>query len=421
MSSFMPDSLETPPASGAKPRGRWLRRIGFGMAVVTVLAALVALAWPRPSADAVWEEAKTAFEARDFPRADAKLKLLATLRAPTTLDWMLRGQVAIAYNQTTEALEDLKHVPDDHPMAPAARLEMGQMELRQHRFVPAEVNFLKALELDPNRIQARRELIYIYGMQLRRPELNACFRELSQQSSLTFAEVFLWCLSRGVTWEPEEIVKTLAEAIKADPTDRWARLGQASSYIDMNRFDDAEASLAPLPDSDPDARAIRVRIALARGDDLRAETLLEDDPDEHAGLALLRGQMALARGDAPATLHHFRIAYTKAPHLRESVFGLGKALQLNADPTAATYLDQATKLDQLSSVVQKAAVVANRSNPQLVRDLGAACAAVGRLPEARAWYDLAITRDPLDTQANAALARLGHPEPNETAPRSNVR
>ena len=409
----MPEAVESQSNIGGKPRSHRFRLIGFGAAVVGVLGALLALAWPRPSADAVWNEARNAFEARDFARADAALRRLATLRAPTELDWMLRGQVALGFDRTDEALEDLKHVPDDHMMAPAARLEMGQIELRKHRFIPAEAYFRKALDLEPDRIQARRELIYIYGIQLRRPELNAMFQVLSRQSSLTFSETFLWCLTRGVTWEPEEIVKTLTLAIEADPTDRWARLGKASSLLDLNRFDEAEATLAALPESDPDARVIRVRLALSRGDDIRAETLLEGGPEDHAGLALLRGQMALARGDEQATLRHFRIAYEKAPYLREAVFGLGKALQLNGDPTAATYLDQATKLDLLSSLIQKAAIVVNRENPQLLRDLGAACAAAGRLPEARAWYNLAITRDPLDTQANAALARLGEPEPIE--------
>ncbi len=312
-------------------------------------------------------------------------------------------------NRDDEAFDDLKHVPDDHPMAPAARLEMGQMELRRNRFAAAERYFLQALKLDPTLIQARRELVYIYGIQLRRADLNATFRLLSETSTLTYSEVFLWCLTRGVTWEPEEIVKTLAR--RSRPTRPTA--GRASArrraYLDMSRLDEAEATLAPLPESDPDARAIRVRMALARGDDQRAETLLDGGPDDHAGLALLRGQLALARGDAKAALHHFRIAYRKAPFLREAVFGLGKALQINGDPTAATYLDQALKLDLLGTLMQKAAVNANRADPDLIRDLGAACASVGRIPEARAWYNIAIDRDPLDIKATGLARQAPRP------------
>jgi len=413
----MRGSVESKTEAGAKSSGmsraKRLQTLG---ACVVALGILLTLVWPKPNAEAVWTLAKTAFEARDFPEADRHLKQLSKLREPTTLDWMLRAQVAMGMNRDPEAFEDLKHVPDDHPMAASARLQMGQMELRRNRFMSAETYLLQSLKLDPNRIQARRELIYIYGIQLRRGDLNAAFRVLSEQSALTYSEVFLWCLSRGVVWEPEEIVKTLAKAIEADPNDRWARLGRAQSLVDLNRYDEAEATLSPLPESDPDARAVRVRLALARGDDLGAETLLDTGPEDHLGLALLRGQLALARGNPKAALHHYRIAYKKAPYQREAVFGLGKALQITGDPTASTYLEQARKLDVLSSLVQKASVQANRNDPILIRDLGAACAAVGRLPEARAWYHIAIARDLLDTKAQQALARLGEPEPAPTAP-----
>jgi hypothetical protein len=41
-----------------------------------------------------------------------------------------------------------------------------------------------------------------------------------------------------------------------------------------------------------------------------------------------------------------------------------------------------------------------------MRRIGAACAAMDRYPEARAWYKLAIARDPLDSEAQQALFQL---------------
>ena len=40
-----------------------------------------------------------------------------------------------------------------------------------------------------------------------------------------------------------------------------------------------------------------------------------------------------------------------------------------------------------------------------MRDLGEACASVGRYVEAQAWYNLAVTRDPFDIKAQEGLAR----------------
>ena len=267
--------------------------------------------------------------------------------------------------------------------------------------------FLAALKLDPGRTQARRELVYIYGMQLRRAELDATFRALAKASALTYPEVFLWCLSRGVTWEATETVATLDRCIQADPTDRWARLGLVEAYRELSRLPEAEAAVAPLPDSDPDARAARVRLALARGEDEEAEALLDAGPLDHLDLALLRGQLALVRNNSAAALRHFKIAHDLAPQRREAVFGLGQALQLSGDGKgAAPLLAQARKFDRLASLIGKASIEANRGDVGLIHDLGAACAELGRTAEARAWYDLAISRDPSDVEAQQALDRL---------------
>ena len=56
-----------------------------------------------------------------------------------------------------------------------------------------------------------------------------------------------------------------------------------------------------------------------------------------------------------------------------------------------------------------------------MRALGAACEAVRRLPEARAWYNLAVQTDPLDAAAQKALYRLRLPatQPStDAAPRA---
>ena len=47
-----------------------------------------------------------------------------------------------------------------------------------------------------------------------------------------------------------------------------------------------------------------------------------------------------------------------------------------------------------------------KADPALWHRLGAACEAAGRLPQARAWYLLAVRHDPLDSGAQQALHRL---------------
>ena len=384
----------------------------LGLAALAAAGLAAAFLWPSPDPNVLARRASEAFMARDFASAEADLARVHRLRPPTPLDRMLEGQLAIVNGRPDEALVALDRVPDDYPMAAQARLQAGQLELRRSRYSAAERHFLDAVRLDPKSVQARRELIYIYGMQLRRADLGRTFRALSALAPLKYAEVFLWCLSRGVTWEAAEIVETLKKCLEADPTDRWSRLGLAEGLRDLSRPDEAEAALAPLPDSDPLARAARVRIALDRGEDQRAEALLAEGPSDDLDLALLRGRFAQARGDSAEAARQFRIAYQKAPHLREPVLGLGQALKASGDlAAAAPLLDEAGRHERLGTLLQRAAVEQNRDDPILMNDLGDACLALGRLAEARSWYNLAVTRDPLDARAQSGLARVRDREP----------
>ena len=103
----------------------------------------------------------------------------------------------------------------------------------------------------------------------------------------------------------------------------------------------------------------------------------------------------------------FRIAYAHDPENRETVFGLSAALELSGDPRGARAMrDMAGHLDQLTSLTQRAASPGARKDPGLLRKLAAACAALDRNAEARAWYKLVIALDPLDSDAQQALFRL---------------
>jgi predicted Zn-dependent protease len=259
----------------------------------------------------------------------------------------------------------------------------------------------------PQLVQCRRELIYIYGMQLRRAELDEQFRALAELGPLSFNDVFLWSLTRACTWDPAETVKALGRFVKADPDDRWSRLGLAESLRRLGRLDEAGKVLSALPASDTEARLIRVSLCLDRGDVASAEALLADGPADHPGVALFRGRMAVFRHDGPAAVHHLRAAYARTPNDRDVQFYLGQALRLVGDNAAAEpLLLAAGKQDALAALINRASAGRVRADPRFPLELGAACAAAQRVPEAIAWYKLAIARDPHDPEAQTALSRL---------------
>lgn len=391
----------------------FVRWRGLSFAVGVALAASASIGFwissePGADPDRLLARAKADFEAGRRDRASRELDRLARLREPTAEVRLLRAQIEISAGRIDRALELFAQIPDDDQTGAIARLRAGQLELRRDRTVPAEAHFLKALAIEPRLVQARRELIYIYGMQLRRRELAEQFRALSHQVQLTYDDIFLWCLTRGTVWEPEESSQQLAKFVAADPGDRGSRLGLAEDLRRLGKLGEALEALAPLPESDPDARATRARLALDRNDDTGLATLLAEGPTDHAELARLRGRLAQARRDPAAALVHYRAASAVDPDDRDALFGLGQALRASGDTQAAEApLAAAKRLDELAGLVQRAGTNGGRNDPRLLRSLGAACEAVGRRDEARAWLGLAIARDPLDSAAQAAMFRLG--------------
>jgi predicted Zn-dependent protease len=200
---------------------------------------------------------------------------------------------------------------------------------------------------------------------------------------------------------------TLGRYVRADPGDRWSRLALAESLRQLGKGAEAEAVLACLPADDPEARAARVRLALDRRDIATVDSLLAGGPADHPELALLRGRVALLNHDTAAAVSHLRLARAAAPDERDVQFYLGQALLLAGDrKAAAPLLEAAEKQDALAALVVRASTDAERADPGLPLRLAVACEAAHRLPEARAWYKLALQRDPLDPQVRSALSRL---------------
>ena len=407
-------------AKSNHPKTRLRPRRGVAAAVILGAAALGAWgAWSRSGASParIRQEIEADLRAGRYEHAAAALARLGNL---TPRDHMLKAQAAKALRRPDQALVELARIPDGDPAAPGARLLAGQIELQRDCVRRAAAALSAALALDPTLVQAHRQLIYINGILLRRRELNEHFQALARLAPLTFHEVFSWCLTRNTVWEPHESARDLKRFLAADPDDRWSRAALAETLRRIGRRDEAADVLAVLPESDPDARVVRARIALDQGDDRRADAILAGGPPDHVELAQLRGQFALAHHDAPAAVRHFRAAYAALPDNRDTVFGLGTALALVGDHAAAApFLRDAKSYDTLAALLTRAANPASQNDPALVRAIGAACESVHRLPEARAWYNLAVQINSLDEEAQKALYRLrmpAAPPSTDTAP-----
>jgi len=410
---------------------RFKRPKRWALAFVLLLIALVVsvVAAPRlsrfrsqhdPERLGLLKTALTEFAAKRYDRASAILDQRASEIAPTPLDWMLRARIAESIGRPAEALDHLKHIPDADAISAQAWLKAGQIELARGHARAAEAAYRHALSLNPNQIQSYRELAYLYAAQRRKAECDAQFRALYRLIPLDYAHAFAWCQNYCWLWDVEGAQKVLVRFVAADPTDRWSRLALAKSYQLTGHLEDAETMLHPLPNSDPDARALRLQIAMERGQVEAAEALARDGPADHAGLNIFRGRLELQRNDPRQAAAYFQAALRQDPDDRNAIQGLGVALRSLGDPQFKELLQFAARYDLLKRTIQES-VVTLQTDLKMFYKLGEICESLNRREEARVWYQLAIGRDPLDSQAHQGLTRLKQADHAQTPPTSSIR
>lgn len=398
-------------------RGQAWMRWGAVLVIAVVVLGVVVVVRSRLDADPsrAFLAADAAFRAGHVAEARRILRRLERLRRPTSADRLLRGQVARGLSEPDEAMAEWAAIPDANPLAPLARVIAGQLAISRGLTRPAEANFKEAIRLLPEATKPRRELVYIYNIQHRQAELDRVLGELLELDTLEYPFVLHWTKTRNTVWNPNGDLPVLRKFVAADPEDRWSRLALAEALRRLDRPDEAVATLAPLPDSDPEARVERVLLAMGRGDFTASDALLAGGPADHPGLARLRGQLALRNRDSKEAARQFRIALAADPIDRVALQGLGTALgSLGHADEARGYLEAARRHDVLWPLVARAATNEGEHDPRLPHQLGLACAAIGRTLEARAWLRLAVSRDPGDQEGQKALYRLEHPASNRS-------
>jgi tetratricopeptide (TPR) repeat protein len=347
-------------------------------------------------------------------RWDESETLLARLKEPTDQDWLLRAFVAQGRDRDDDALLYLAKIPPDGPVAAQVALLTGKLEQRRYRARPMEVALLEAIRLDPKLSEARRLLVYLYGMQERRKELLEQFAALAEQGPVSFDLLYHWWIGhREAINQPADVMEGLERFVASDPDDRWSRIALANAWLSNGDPDRAGQVLATLPLSDPEVRACRGQIEIDRGDFVAADAILAEGPQDHPKLARLRGKLALKRGEAAPAVRFLKIADATDPNNPYALYELMTAHRLTGDHASADALAPRVKAHQalqhfVDRFVDREAP-GDRSNPNLLCKVASAFEAAGYRTEARAWYRLAISADPLHQAAQQALFRLSNP------------
>lgn len=356
----------------------------------------------------VYEQALALVESNKFDEADKKLEQLRGLRPQTTLDHGLKARILIAQGKFHDAILELSAIPDDHPLASWARLRKGQLYRQANQFRKAEQELRAVIRIDRMSVEARKELVFILGLQLRRAELNQNFLELSKLTTLNSHEIWVWCMVRDLAWwTPEEQIPLLKKSIEADPEDGWSRLALAEVLKRTGKTDEALVELKVLENTLPDALAKRLEIELEQDHKETVRDLLAKIPDDTPSAAIIRGRLSLADGDPQAAIGYFEIADRADPGRRPVLGDLGRAWTLAGNREKGDYFASlAGRVDMLNNLLLKSETTIHKSGVDQWRKLAQACRDAQRLHEARAWLALIIQKSPLDAEAQAIIFQI---------------
>ena len=199
----------------------------------------------------------------------------------------------------------------------------------------------------------------------------------------------------------------LESYLAADPEDRSSRLGLAEVLVRSSQLEESEALLRPLPDSDPDARVLRVRIALGRSRLDEVRSLL----DARAGGACRARPLTQASSRYERTIRRRPPGSFASPC--EAIRPTGRrsracpsSFEAGQADQAAVYRGNSNGGDILTAWLEKVRDL--QAGPNSIRiwptHLGEACEDVDRPAEARAWYRLALPKilDPALRSLSAA-------------------
>ncbi len=127
----------------------------------------------------------------------------------------------------------------------------------------------RALELNPQLGEAHLSLAEVYRNRERYEEAEAAYRKAIELSP-NYATARFWYSNFLANWPSRyrESLELSREAVELDPLSSVIQLSVASHYLNLGRFEDAEAQLERLLEKDPEfapAFSTRARVAQLRG------------------------------------------------------------------------------------------------------------------------------------------------------------
>jgi enediyne biosynthesis protein E4 len=398
--------------------------LGFG----ALLAAWFAVrAVDRRRLETEMRQARTDFGARRFRAARTRLAQLVQRWPDDGEVEYLLGACEKILGHREAAMAAWERVPAQANQAPLADLSRGRLALELGRYRVAETCLNRARLIEGEVAdEAWRLLEWLYWMTGRRDENREVLRRRAERTddpSQTLRT--LWSVDHD-PYPVDGITVALAKAKQLAPDDDLVWIGLADLATRCGRFDEAADWLTRCERAQPnDPLVWRARLEWAQAagrpeEILRAATHLPASSVSQAVILALRASLAARSGDSRA---------------ERAALEARMAIQPGDDAVLERLADLAAQAGEPARVAEvrrrKAAIDAARERyrelinlPEMTQhaaELARSAEVIGRWFDAKAWWRLAVQRDPsVSAEADAALARLAKADPTPETDRRTL-
>ena len=372
----------------------------------------------RPSVEILIQQAKQARIAKDLVLARRNALAAVAQDQNSAAAQRILGQIAWDSGDLDEAIEAFEAAArQDGVDAAAAALHGGRLSLQTDQALRAERLWRRALELNPNQVEAASELAYLLGVEGRGWEMQRPLLGVIRGGAPAIHHLVLMAASEPVVKDADLVRRCLARV----PDDLIVRTGEARTDLFEGRSEQALLLLREICRSTTATVEAQARLGWAllelHPDQFPGwQTRLKPSDRDHPEIWAVEGAGALRNRDLPQAARCFAQAVRLDPDHRMANYQLGTALsQLGRSQEGQPFLDRASKLQQLALLADR--IYAHPREVFQLRQATELTAALGRPYEAWGWCWVALQVDPRLEWASKNVEKL-QPWLTSTAPRA---
>ena len=250
------------------------------------MAAIVRVVRPRGCRTSLtdWDEIQTSAKGGRWPEVKPRLELWIADHPEHGESRVLLGKVELQAHHRDAGVELLRSVPETDPSWAQAEMALGLLAIQERHAADAEQSFRRVAERDAGEIEARRNLLYLFGLEMRPAESRRILWQIYRirEDPNVLVDLVLELLLeqedvRGLAPELELLVAQTPD----DPFLRHCAWGMAQLYQGNPRQarPHLEAAAQQL-EHDPSGRFALAECLIMLGEPVVADVILGTVPSE---------------------------------------------------------------------------------------------------------------------------------------------